>query len=419
MNKLLIIKPSNLLSLTIFSLFILALFKPGQEQGMYEWLIRPAYIVNFSKITTLVSLFFIFLGLTYCLIIGVKKWGLKKDFLILNSIFIFSPFAIYSISIVNGADPVSSGLRILISILISIILAFYFSFVVSTKTQKDIFSVVVTPLLIASVLFVLVNLLMFIFDRLAVISSFGRMYGTTEHPNFLGVISATIVLLLYLVLVTKKRNIKSNLNDLNSKLFNNNFLIVILLSAVMLVLLSGSRTAMSIIAAGLLIDTFCQRRNIGRNLLTLIVMSVVMLIFITYFTQITEVENVRALSTENTREGAWNDLLEDFLNYPLFGIGLSNLGASENSILRALASSGIVGGVFFLIINIVSVRVSFLSIKYVGTNGYEVSPIIIGLLLGSILEGYLLDSLSYPVITFQYMINFAYLSAYYKRQNIN
>src|SRR3954466_5984180 len=61
-----------------------------------------------------------------------------------------------------------------------------------------------------------------------------------------------------------------------------------------------------------------------------------------------DIDDVRALSTENTRLDAWESMWTSFSENLLLGAGSQVIG-SENSLLLILARTGLVGGIPFML----------------------------------------------------------------------
>ena len=224
------------------SVFLLSLFKAGDSVGMYAWLIRPAYVISLLNYISAFSILTIIV-LLLNLLFNNQLIQKRKDVFILNSLFSLSIIIIYIISALNGDSLVISLIRIALSIFISVLFSFYFISVLKLN-RTDYLQIIIFPPILAGGFFVLINIALYIFDRNAVISDFGRMFGTTDHPNFLGVTSALILLLVHqqVLILTKLKT-----NTLHYKLA---LIYVIYGCAVVLVFLSGSRTALSIVLTG-------------------------------------------------------------------------------------------------------------------------------------------------------------------------
>jgi O-antigen ligase len=383
------------------SVFLLSLFKAGDSVGMYAWLIRPVYVIS---ILNYVSAFAILTIIIFLLNLSFNNGVIQKkmDIFVLNGLFSLSILIIYIISSLNGDSLVTSLMRVALSFFISVLFSFYFIFVLKLN-RTDYLQIIIMPPLLAGGLFVLINIALYIIDRNAVISDFGRMFGTTEHPNFLGVTSALILLLVHqqVLILTKLKT-----NALHYKFV---LLYVIYGGAVVLVFLSGSRTALSIVLTGYFLFILLGNKKLRSFLILLFAF------LVSYYLQASvffeqDTENIRILSSVNTREGAWDAMYEIFYNNPFFGVGIKNIGYSENSILRALAGAGLIGSLVFIFIHVIAIRFAFLQCIYLKNIHSNFTPIIFAIIVGSIFEGYLIDSNSFPVFLFQYILNAALVS---------
>jgi hypothetical protein len=111
---------------------------------------------------------------------------------------------------------------------------------------------------------------------------------------------------------------------------------------------TGSRTCIIVTACGAL---FVLYSRIGRFVLILPILGVLMIgvyqIAISLGLSTAAVE--RLASTQNTRGGSWEILMQDFFLNPVFGIGFSQTRANENSYLLAFVAYGFGCGILVLV----------------------------------------------------------------------
>lgn len=208
-----------------------------------------------------------------------------------------------------------------------------------------------------------------------------RFYGSSTHPNFLGVQMAISLMSLYgfWMLGGRWPRIVSALA---------------MLACLYLIVLTGSRTAIMVVLFGAY-GAFWQNFS-PRVKAVAIVFAAVAVVFALSSDSMLSVDTYDRGSDSNTRREAWSYLYDRVSEKPLLGFGLME-GFSENSLLRGWATFGIV----FPILLIGSTLLA--AYHFVGTSRlppavrpYAGIPkgILWGLLIGSIFEGYLADSFS-------------------------
>jgi len=126
----------------------------------------------------------------------------------------------------------------------------------------------------------------------------------------------------------------------------------------------------------------------------------------------------RLLSTENTRAGGWQQLLEVGLANPLLGVGVNDTGASENSYLLALAAYGVGGLCMVLLVAAVSAFVVLRLLRLRFGAAYRTPyggliDLVVGFnamyFIGAVLEGYIVARISPLLFS---MLIFGALAAY-------
>jgi hypothetical protein len=403
----------QIILLAMTGLFLMALFKPGVEFGMYEWLVRPNYIIKLSKAISATSLVLLVLVFGSLLLKSSLLFVVRKDVFFINSFFLLGVGSVHLISALSGGDIYFLMLRLVTICGIAFMMVLFFSAVLNMEGGGKGLSSLLIPPMLAGVIFIMINLFLYIFDRSSVIAGFGRMYGVTEHPNFFGVNCAIILVLIYTALGFVNKAGKQATQFKKEGLFvifRRPYLLLFLAASLFLMLLSGSRTALLIFFTAVVGGVIMQKgkRTSDFLLLFLIISGVTLLIV--YYSQITGLEDVRGISSENTRTQAWLGMLDVILENPILGVGFENIGYSENSFLRAFSAAGIVGGGIFMLLILYFIKISLNSRSWHSTQyGYSISPLILGLLLAANFEGYLLDTLSYPALIFHYLFNLTYI----------
>lgn len=151
----------------------------------------------------------------------------------------------------------------------------------------------------------------------------GRWYGLESGPTFLGTHAAIFAL----VVICGK--------------FPFHERAIILVACSVAIVANGSRGAVLLFAAGilayLLIDILQRPKHLAHYLgLCVFLLTASLLI------PFDSIGNSRLVSIEDTRSGVWSELVEDFQSAPIFGRG-DDVHGSENSFLRALAITGMLG----------------------------------------------------------------------------
>ena len=386
-----------LVNLSIYSLFMLVLFKPSEKlQGIYTWMIRPEYVNQILKLIFFPSII-IFLFISTILILkNIRNINFNKNYLILNFLFLTSVLFIQMIDYIQEGQSLENFIfKTLLFIIYFLIFNFY------TQLNKDIIFYLL-PISIPSSFFILFNMSLLIIDPNAVWpeSSYARMFGTTEHPNFFAIICA-------IAFIANLQTYK-NINKLFSKriqYLKYYFLLISFLS-ILGILFSGSRTGLLFILIYLFIISF-NFKSYSYLKVVYLLLSFCILIFLLFNIDIfLNIEGSRITSTQNNRSEAWDNMFHIFLNNPFLGIGLHNVSFSENSYLRIMAASGIVGSLFFFIFVIKVILKSLINLNV--TNLKNFSYLLIPMYITANVEAFLTDVLTFPIVTFLYAISCIY-----------
>lgn len=220
------------------------------------------------------------------------------------------------------------------------------------------------------------------------VSGVPRFFGTTTHPNFLG-----IQLALFLVAAV------ATLRTTSIRVM---MLPPMILAAILLVQ-TGSRTGLIVMATGVLTYLACCKH--WRPLAWTATISLVAAFWLFGGDFLGSTADVydRGVGGSNTRAGAWSSLIEAVLDAPIFGHGLYK-GASENSYLRMMANNGIPYGLLFIwvVTNTLWNATGDLRRKNSSkpSGALEINiALLVALLIGGMFEGYLADYFSIPSLT--------------------
>lgn len=219
-----------------------------------------------------------------------------------------------------------------------------------------------------------------------------RYFGTSAHPNFIGVQLAICNISLWSAFQ-------------RSQLFLAKGLCVVFLGlGLFLLAATGSRTGLAVVVIGMAAYfaasvRFRLQKAVLYGALILLVLCVVL-----YFFLIPDLSEAfdRGDQGYDTRSEAWASLVENVLSNPVFGVGYF-VGFSENSYLRAASAFGVP---YALVMIWVVVKVLFLLYQASRRVDVAVAEIALcfalaaALIAGGVLEGFLVDSLSFPMISF-------------------
>lgn len=229
------------------------------------------------------------------------------------------------------------------------------------------------------------------------VPDFSRMFGTAAHPNFLGVQLAIGMLVMLDRLFTPR-------------LIMRIFLIVMMAASFKLILETGSRTALMMLAIGSTVYAWAKMKySVTGFILVLSGLSLAFAIF--YLKGGLDAGNDGSVATNtfyrgetgDTRSEVWELMWQEIQQSPVFGVG-PNADASENSFLRAWATYGF----FYCAYMTVLVLLSTLSLMFWSQRKPHSHPIVFGsiavaLIAGSIFEGFFVDSFTFPIICWFFM----------------
>ena len=220
-----------------------------------------------------------------------------------------------------------------------------------------------------------------------------RLFGTTTHPNFLGVQLAICNIA-----------ISSRVFELSFSQWKQYIAqAMLLLSGLFMLLLTGSRTGFLVMLVGIS-TLWLARKGFRVSFLTILALTILVATFV-FFAIYADADSTfyRGENGVNTRSSAWSSMLDLIKERPWIGHGRF-IGQSENSFLRSMIAFGIPYGLLLFATIIYSlVRLYRLSWKY---RTEHTSPehlhfsLLTALITGAVFEGYLIDSWSLPRLTF-------------------
>lgn len=216
-----------------------------------------------------------------------------------------------------------------------------------------------------------------------------RLYGTTVHPNFLGVQLA----LCLLAVVTFR--FKARWKNLVA-------LAPLVVACLYLIVMTGSRTSLVMVATGILCAAFYA--DMTQSARTIAMVGLLALVGYAAALALQPAVDLaiydRGTGGSDTRTRVWGIMWDSFTENPMFGAGILQQ-ASENSYLRALASFGLLYSIpFLLCVAFTYKRIMSRVRRDKHRANIFMTCLFFSLLAGGMLEGYLVDTFSLPLVLF-------------------
>lgn len=217
-----------------------------------------------------------------------------------------------------------------------------------------------------------------------------RFFGTSGHPNFIGV---QLALCNLLILFRFGRTNGRLTRILTSIAF---------LFGIYLMIITGSRTAIVMFIGGLVVLYGIG----GRGRMKLFILPLFLILGLAYsFVGATSPDSLdmygRGEDTTDTRTEAWASMLTDISESPWMGKGVPS-GKSENSYLKASKEYGVLYGIILIALVVSRILTLYRFTKtYNGIIYYQGwLTVISALAIGGCFEGFLDDSFSFPLMVF-------------------
>ncbi len=229
----------------------------------------------------------------------------------------------------------------------------------------------------------------------------GRLNATTGNSQHAAVLLAgSIPAVMYQILRLSENRLMSWIKRL---LFG-----CVFLGASACLAWTGSRTGMGMWALEVLIII----RSRGMLFPTIISCALAgggYSIFKSYFVEIAPEDTIDRISElDDTRSAQWDAMWRGFIENPLFGEALvgDRVGFGENSWLAMASNTGVIGLIPLLLFGaaIIGLLLSLFRIRSNAEDKLVIDVImagLLGLMVGSVLEGYLLGVITLPVILIQ------------------
>jgi hypothetical protein len=309
-----------LLSSCVFLLLIASTIKPFSE--VFEGLERsfsPFMSLFMMANNAIVICSFLLFGI-YLLHFEILRSKISS-LPVLVWIFIGYRFLCFLINYAHGVDGIGVDL-------IAIILIFIYAKSYGVLVSPDNNSRFLNLIVFYSMFFVIMNFSELLLNFQGAVWA-GRMFGITNHPNFLGGYAG--LLALY-VLCAALVGIKKHLS------------ILLFLLLIFLVLASASRSSLASLVIGCCVFAMIYTKKIfAIPFILLLIISPFLLVDIGGRSGVDGGLNfARLLSSQNTREDVVYYLIEAIMSAPFFGDPFAS-GYTSNSYLTSLARYGFVG----------------------------------------------------------------------------
>jgi hypothetical protein len=323
-----IFNSTTLFNINIFLLLLASSVKPTEsffEGGLREYTFIPSLLSSNSELWVLI---FLSLSSIYIFTYSLDKGGISKInipiklylFLKIWAVFVY---AFYDQSIV----------LLVFSVILMFIIYQYLSLLTFEWSSETTFQSLSKIIAIFSVFFVLLNLYEFLYNQESVVWK-GRLYGVTNHPNFIGGYSAILV-----PFVLSQLKFKKSFTDL--------FYFLGFIGLLMLVVSSGSRSSLLSLVVALFIWLYFFLGAYKASILLLLMSTVCIPIFVitdVFSFNSNDVNYQRLLSTENTRAEVNSVLWQVYTENSIIG-NPTQSEFTSNSYLSAIARLGTIGGI--------------------------------------------------------------------------
>jgi len=273
------------------------------------------------------------------------------------------------------------GVRFIAGFLLYLFLYYYIGAVRANYGMRSYTVSLVKALSILSILLISANVYNFLTGG-GFIPQSPRFFGSTSHPNFMGVqmaIANTVIFSMLFISEVKYRLVY----------------FVVFLCGLYLLLLTGSRTGLVMCLLGGVVFVISAKNRMNYYAVILAVLGIVSLHIFDVYSIDLNFDVYERGESFNTRAEPWRAMFGAAMENPVFGNGHFPLD-SENSYLRAWAAYGI----FYLIVMAAVQLYCLTSISMEITNRRAdplrsvIHSLVVCVFVGSILEGYLVDTLS-------------------------
>lgn len=282
----------------------------------------------------------------------------------------------------------SVDLKQIVSFVMIVVL--YFLICCRTGNYQDGINNIIKIIFISSALLCVINDYNILFNYSGA-SWKGRFLGVYTHPNFLAVNHAVIVAISIGYWSERGKGYFDRFKyDKMICLFN-------LVSSLVLIVLSGSRTGIVGLAAALAIYGLLNyKKNLIITIIAVFAGMAMATLFVAHLSDLAQQSSgfSRIVNGSNTRAGVWGALWRDFVSSPLIGVG-SNSAGTAGSYLQVLSIGGLMLFIPFILMLMLLFKQCFYNIRM---SHYIFIYPIASLIFCAISEGILAEGASFPML---------------------
>lgn len=365
-------------------LVLIVLFKPAESYGAYEWLIKSDIGILMSET--------IFFSSCLVLVAGAIATNLLFQRLSRRELKFWVPPALYII--LSNLSTLYYAPNLFFRRVGVLLILFLATSLIVYRVKVDYFRrgarrfnfghYLFLSITIGLGIYAAVSLVVILADPYRIASpdfAGSRFYVLADHPNFLGVISAiTFAAALYLWAESSSRA-ASSLRV---------YLLFLIIFSLWLTINSGSRSSVAMVITSFFV--FCLGMPWRPWIKAVVLTTLSGAAAVTIYAILTNAfeSHLRVFSHTDTRSESWARMLSQFLQDPFFGVGFSRLTATESSVLAVAAASGLLG--------LASIVILMIKILLNAKKNKKLQILAYPLIVGSIFEGYLIDTFSLPIL---------------------
>ncbi len=338
----------------------------------------------FSQNSTLILMVSL-VGLFFTLLLEFKRRKSIPTFTPILKLYLFLKIWLITVMIFYNALDLDSVLSVLLIIMISI------SILWLDPNKQEAFYTLGKVVGIYACFFVFINFYEIFVNSGSVFWN-GRLFGTTNHPNFLGGYAAAMIPFILMLIVS----------TYGYKKFALGFVLVLMIG---LVLLSGSRASVLSLSIGLVFWIYMYWG--WKKIWYLLFIVITLFILVSSFDVVNTFSNSdydfsRLSSTMNNRQDVVASLFDVFYNHYLVG-NPTLAGQTSNSYLAFLARGGLVAGIILLLLLVTLIYSLTKQPKKRLLSATYTSAVMI-IIVDSIFEGVLVESFSLGQLIFVFSI---------------
>lgn len=379
-----------MLFLFLSTLLLSVLFKDDTQSlvdsEFFSDLAQSPLILQIKQISPSILVCSFLLG-GYILFVGVYALAKNNSNFIYKNTLSLTLVMLSFFSVVRGycQDP-SVGFQFLQAFLVLLFIYLVLSISFVKYGVDNCFVEIKKALYFISIIFVMVNAIGF-YSGYGFVADNPRFFGSSSHPNFIGVQLSLCAIILI-------SHVKTDKN-----LF---YLLPVIVFCLVLLVMSGSRTSILMLVAGMVALNENYISSNRKKFFSTLLFVFILVGVVIYFAPQSVFD--RGDSGGDTRSEVWFEMIVNISNNFWFGLG-SFVGASENSYLRAMVAFGFLYGLILFLTCISTIFSLYFNSK---SECLSLSnkpeklffTLMFSLFIGSLFEGFLSDLWSFPKIVF-------------------